>query len=244
MYEESRRLYTEEINAAVRGAKAAGATEIVVMDCHGAGERMVVQLTDPRAPRRGLRLRRPGRVDGVHGLPGGRRRRRAVRRHACDGGHAHRRHEPHRVRPGMAEPLVQRRARRGNRHQRGSVRRLGLPGAARDGGRGSVRRGTRAPRPGARDGAGQAGHHVAVRSQRRATACAEADRGRIRSARSRISSAVEPYLPGSPCEIQVEYKTTLAPDKLRHRQGIERVSDRMIVSRAETWWDAWRQFFF
>src|SRR5881409_1190335 len=38
MYEEGRRLYTEEINAAIRGAKAAGATEIVVMDCHGAGE--------------------------------------------------------------------------------------------------------------------------------------------------------------------------------------------------------------
>ena len=38
LYEEGRKLYTEEINAAVRGAKAAGATEIVVMDCHGAGE--------------------------------------------------------------------------------------------------------------------------------------------------------------------------------------------------------------
>src|SRR5262249_11425666 len=38
MYDEGRRLYTEEINAAVRGAKAAGATEIVVMDCHGAGD--------------------------------------------------------------------------------------------------------------------------------------------------------------------------------------------------------------
>jgi D-amino peptidase len=37
MYEEGRRLYTEEINAAVRGAKAAGAEEIVVVDCHGAG---------------------------------------------------------------------------------------------------------------------------------------------------------------------------------------------------------------
>src|SRR5213080_3120895 len=37
LYEEGRKLYTEEINAAVRGAKAAGATEIVVMDCHGAG---------------------------------------------------------------------------------------------------------------------------------------------------------------------------------------------------------------
>ncbi len=37
LYEEGRRLYTEEINAAVRGAKAAGAEEIVVVDCHGAG---------------------------------------------------------------------------------------------------------------------------------------------------------------------------------------------------------------
>src|SRR5947207_12070372 len=36
MFEEGRKRYTEEINAAVRGAKAAGATEIVVMDCHGA----------------------------------------------------------------------------------------------------------------------------------------------------------------------------------------------------------------
>jgi len=38
MYEEGRRLYTEEINAAVRGAKAAGATRIIAVDCHGAGQ--------------------------------------------------------------------------------------------------------------------------------------------------------------------------------------------------------------
>jgi len=38
MYEEGRQLYTEEINAAVRGARAAGATKIVVVDCHGAGK--------------------------------------------------------------------------------------------------------------------------------------------------------------------------------------------------------------
>jgi len=37
LYEEGRRLYTAEINAAVRGARDGGATEIVVMDCHGAG---------------------------------------------------------------------------------------------------------------------------------------------------------------------------------------------------------------
>jgi D-amino peptidase len=36
-YEEARILFTEEMNAAVRGAKRAGADEIIVVDCHGAG---------------------------------------------------------------------------------------------------------------------------------------------------------------------------------------------------------------
>src|SRR3954451_19949874 len=52
LYDEGRVLYTEEINAAVRGAKMAGATEIVVMDCHGAGgaydfNSLVPDLLDP-----------------------------------------------------------------------------------------------------------------------------------------------------------------------------------------------------
>jgi D-amino peptidase len=51
-YEEGRKLYTQEINAAVRGAKAAGATEIVVVDCHGAGggwnfNSFIPELLDP-----------------------------------------------------------------------------------------------------------------------------------------------------------------------------------------------------
>lgn len=37
LYEEGRRLYTEEINAAVRGCKAGGATSIVALDGHGGG---------------------------------------------------------------------------------------------------------------------------------------------------------------------------------------------------------------
>lgn len=37
LYEEGRELYTQEINAAVRGAKRAGADRVVVVDCHGAG---------------------------------------------------------------------------------------------------------------------------------------------------------------------------------------------------------------
>jgi len=49
LFEEGRKLYTEEINAAVRGAKAAGATEIVLMDCHGAGEGWTFKFLIPNA---------------------------------------------------------------------------------------------------------------------------------------------------------------------------------------------------
>ena len=52
MYNEGRRLYTEEVNAAVRGASRAGATEIVVVDSHNAGgdnkgNSLVPELIDP-----------------------------------------------------------------------------------------------------------------------------------------------------------------------------------------------------
>ena len=53
MFLEARVLYTEEMNAAVRGSIAAGATEVVVMDCHGAGNgwsfnSLVPDQLDPR----------------------------------------------------------------------------------------------------------------------------------------------------------------------------------------------------
>ncbi len=53
-YEEGRRLLTGEVNAAVRGAKAAGATEIVVVDGHGAGgdwsfKSIILEHTEPGA---------------------------------------------------------------------------------------------------------------------------------------------------------------------------------------------------
>jgi D-aminopeptidase len=48
LYEEGRKLYTEEINAVVRGARAGGATEIVVMDCHGAGKGWTFNSLLPR----------------------------------------------------------------------------------------------------------------------------------------------------------------------------------------------------
>lgn len=36
-FEEGRRLYTDEVNACIRGARRAGATEIIAIDGHGAG---------------------------------------------------------------------------------------------------------------------------------------------------------------------------------------------------------------
>ena len=53
LFEEARRLYTEEINASIRGTFAAGGTEVVVMDCHGAGKgwtfnSLLPELLDPR----------------------------------------------------------------------------------------------------------------------------------------------------------------------------------------------------
>jgi D-amino peptidase len=54
MYGESRVLFTEEMNAAVRGARRAGATEVIAVYCHGAGgawsfKSLVPDLLDPGA---------------------------------------------------------------------------------------------------------------------------------------------------------------------------------------------------
>ena len=109
----------------------------------------------------------------------------------------------------------------------------------------SCREGERASRRRAHDRRGE------VRARRRVqragltpVARPRADRGAARSARSPISTAVAPYDPGRPCEIKVEFKNTSEPDALRFRHGVERIDDRTIVSRADTWWEAWKQFYF
>jgi D-amino peptidase len=57
-------------------------------------------------------------------------------------------------------------------------------------------------------------------------------------------SKVSPYDPGRPCEIRVLFKTTTDPAKLEQMPGVELVDPRTVVSRADDWWAAWRQFFF
>jgi D-amino peptidase len=55
LYQECRVLYTEEMNAAVRGAKRAGATDIIAVDNHGAGGGFSFKSMVPERLERGAR---------------------------------------------------------------------------------------------------------------------------------------------------------------------------------------------
>ncbi len=131
LYEEGRKLYTEEINAAVRGAKKAGATEIVVMDHHGAGEAfsfnsLVPDLLDPACDY----VVQSTWTQYTAFLEQGCDACLLVGMHAM-AGTAGRRSQPHRLRARVAESALQRRPRRRDGDQRGAVRDLGLSGRAR-----------------------------------------------------------------------------------------------------------------
>lgn len=55
LYEEGRRLYTADVNAVVRGCKRAGAEQITVVDCHGAGGCFSFKSLIPEQLERGAR---------------------------------------------------------------------------------------------------------------------------------------------------------------------------------------------
>ena len=125
MYEEGRRLYTGEINAAVRGAKAAGATEIVVMDCHGAGEgwtfnSLIPEELDPDCEF----VVQNEWTEYIEFLESGVDAALFVG-HARDGRHARRRARTHGQRLVVVAPPLQRRRGRRDRDQRGALRRRG-----------------------------------------------------------------------------------------------------------------------
>ena len=110
MYEEGRRLYTEEINAAVRGARSAGADEIVVVDCHGAGggwsfNSLVPELLDEGCD--WVAYHGWGRYTEL--LEQGCDAALMVGMHACP--HPRRGHVPHDLHDKLAQPVVQRRLR-------------------------------------------------------------------------------------------------------------------------------------
>src|ERR1700709_2551768 len=67
-YERARRLMTEEVSAAIDGAFAGGATEIVVNDSHGPMVNLIPELLDPRAE---LIIGRPKPMNMCAGLAAG-----------------------------------------------------------------------------------------------------------------------------------------------------------------------------
>ena len=56
--------------------------------------------------------------------------------------------------------------------------------------------------------------------------------------------AVQPYDPGRPCEIEVEFTTPDRLEEYRNRRGVEVRGSTTIVSRGDDWWQAWSSFYF
>ena len=243
MYEEGRRLYTGEINAAVRGAKAAGATEIVVMDCHGAGEgwtfnSLIPEELDPACEfvvqnewTEYTAFLETG-VDaalfvGMHAMAG---TRDGVLAHTVSGS------SWWRLRFNGVEV-----------GETGINAALcgtwGCPVLLVTGDEASCRRGPGAPR--------RRSDHCRRQERPRPVQCAavpgaegaRADRGRRASALGDLK-AVAPYDPGKPCEITVDFNTSDHVERYRFRPGVEITEPRQIVSRGDDWWTAWKQFFF
>jgi D-amino peptidase len=66
-YGRSRKLMAEDVNAAVRGAIAAGATEIVVNDAHGSQRNLLPEDLDPSARLISHSFKRHGMMEGLDG---------------------------------------------------------------------------------------------------------------------------------------------------------------------------------
>ena len=243
LYQEGRVLYTEEINAAVRGAKAAGATEIVVMDNHGAGgeysfNSLVPDLLDPACEY----VVQQEWTEYTGFLEAG-----------CDAGLLVGMHAMAGTPDGVLSHTVSGQAWRSLRFNGRLVGETGI-NAALCGHWGApivLVTGDRAVCNEARELLGDGlttvevkegiGRYSArMKTPRRARELIE------EGARKALAdlSAVAAYDPGRPCEIEVEFIT---PDRLQeyaNRKGVEVTGPSSLVVRGDDWWSAWSSFFF
>ena len=243
LFEEARRLYTEEINAAIRGARAAGATEIVVMDCHGAGKgwtfnSLVADLLDPGCE---------------WGVQDDWTEYTEFLEQGCDaalfiGMHA---------RAGTGDGVLNHTVSGSEWHnlwfngtlvgETGINAALcgtwGCPVVLVSGDTATCREATELLGAGlttvpVKQGLGRfSARHVPPARAR------ELIEDGARRALADLG-AVPPYDPGRPSEIAVEFVRSDLVEKYRHRHGVDVVDARRIVSRAGDWWTAWRQFYF
>jgi D-amino peptidase len=243
LYEEGRKLYTEEMNAAVRGAKAAAATEVVVMDCHGAGKgytfnSLLPELLDPDCDF----VVQDEWTEYTELLEQGCDAALFVGMHARAG-----------TPDGVLSHTVSGKDYRGLWFNGIPVGETGI-NAALCGAWGCpvvLVTGDRATCAEARELLGDDVETVEVKqglgrfSARHVPpvrARALIEEGAKRGVTKR--EAVQPFDPGKPCEVEVEFSTPDLTLPYRYRAGVEVVSPLRIVSRADDWWTAWRQFFF
>ena len=242
-FDEGRKLYTEDINAAVRGAKAGGATEIVVMDCHGAGEgyswnSLIPEDLDPdcefvvQDEWTGYTAFLEAGCDaalfvGMHAMAG-----------TADGVLNHTVSGVDWQNLWFNGTLV---------GETGINAALcghwGVPVVLVTGDRAVCKEGRELLGDGlttveVKEGLGRFSARMKTPQEAR-----ELIEEGARKALSDLS-AVAPYDPGSPCEIAIEFTT---PDRLQefaNRKGVEVTGASSLVVRGDDWWAAWSSFFF
>jgi D-amino peptidase len=243
LYHEGRKLYTEEINAAVRGAKAAGATEIVVMDCHGAGGDYTFNSLLPAEldPDCEFVIQNEW-TEYTEFLEEGCDAALFVGMHAMAG-----------TPDGVLSHTVSGQAWQSLKFNGALVGETGI-NAALCGHWGCpvlLVTGDRAVCREGREllGEGLTTVEVKIGLGRFSARNIPAVRARelIEAGAKRALEdlkAVQPYDPGRPCEIEIEFTS---PDRLveyRNRKNVEVTGPRTIVARGDDWWQAWSSFYF
>jgi D-amino peptidase len=242
LYEQARSLYTEEINAAVRGAFSAGADEVVVMDCHGAGKGWTFNSLLPERldPRCDFVVQKEW-TEYTGALEDGCDAALLVAMHARAG-----------TPDGVLSHTVSSTEWTGLWFNKTVVGETGInaalcghwdcPVVLVTGDRATCRE--------ARELLGEGLETVEVKrglgrySARHAApvrARAMIEEGARRALGA--SGRVLPYDPGSPCEIEVEVATPDHVERYRNKIGVDVTSPRRVVARADDWWTAWRQLY-
>jgi D-amino peptidase len=243
LYEEGRKLYTEEINAAIRGAFSAGATEVCVMDHHGAGggfsfNSLVADLVDPRCEY----VVQEEWTSYTELLSSGCDACLLVGMHAKAG-----------TPEGVLSHTVSGQAWRDLQFNGVSVGETGInaalcgtwncPVVLVTGDQATCREASALLGSGLTTVAVKKGiGRFSARMIPPVRAREMIEEGAKRALKD--LHAVPPYDPGHPCEIRIEFTTTDRLAEYRNRRGVEQVNDLTLASKADDWWTAWSQFFF
>lgn len=242
LYEEGRKLYTEEINAAVRGAAAAGADDIVVMDCHGAGggnsfNSLVPEMLDSRCEW----VVQNEWTEYTEVLEQGCDAAVFIAMHAKAG-------DP----KGVLNHTVSGTEWRNLRFNGTLVGETGINAALCGTWDCPVVfvSGDDAVCAEARALLGDGLTTVAVKQGLGRFSARHVPPARAREMIERSvvealadPSSVAPFDPGRPCEIEVELAATNFAEPYLHRAGC-RVEGRTVTSTADDWWTAWRRLYF